>query len=357
MSEGLPAGETERYGVAIQQVLLSGPVPFTSRWDFASQLVVETMSGASPWYTVPDAAGRPIQVMSGATIEEQRSGLNLETSFYRDEETRLGFGAGFSSENDYRALSFSTEAERQLNEKNTTLGAGIGISLDSIEPTDAGLFPTRPASESKRSVTLFGSVAQLLDRRATVQSSLTYRFQSGYLDDPYKQVFVLGGGFLPDRRPSSRHQLTWLTRYRRHIEEVNGSVHVDYQFQIDSWNITAHTLELALHKSFGDALTLIPSIRWYSQSEADFYTPYFLSDPGPGEYSSDYRLSAFGALSLGIGVEYRFRTPWTGDLEWHAKFSWERYASSEDLSHADAGRDSPGLVNWSLLSLGLSVRF
>jgi hypothetical protein len=354
-AKGLPGADTDRMSIDMQQLLVRGPMPFFERWDFGVELILESMSGATPWYQAPDAGGTPIQILSGATVEDKRRDVNLSASLYR-ENSRLGFGTGFSTEKDYSAMSFSFDGETHFNEKNTTVSGGMGLSLDEIDPVDQALFVERPGKEDKKTLTLFGGLSQLLDRRSVVQTSLTYRFGDGYLSDPYKRVFVLGGIFLPDSRPDSRHSLAWLTRYRRHVEELSGTFHIDYQYHFDTWEVNSHTVDIAFHKSLSEALSIVASLRWYSQSEADFYVSYFDTDPGRGEYSSDYRLSAFGAIGFGLSGEYRFRTRFTGNREWRVKMSWENYKSSGDFG-SGGGDPSPGLVNWSVLSIGLAVRW
>ncbi|MGH9887576.1 MAG: DUF3570 domain-containing protein, partial [bacterium] len=76
-SKGLPISEHSRYEVTTQQARIAAPV--TDHIDFSLDVTHEKMSGASPWYNVPDAAGAPIQVMSGPTIEDQRNDLLLKT--------------------------------------------------------------------------------------------------------------------------------------------------------------------------------------------------------------------------------------------------------------------------------------
>jgi hypothetical protein len=336
--------------------VLQAPVPFSQRYDLELELTHETMSGASPWFLVPDAANQPIQVMSGASISETRDDVLVKLNQYRD-NARIGFGGGFSTENDYSAVNFAIDGETHFNEKNTTLLGGVGMSFDSIEPTDADLFATRPDDESKKSFSLFTGLSQVLGRRSVLQSTFTLGHARGYLSDPYKQVFQVGGIFLPDSRPDTRWQFAWLTRVRRHVEEVNGTLHFDYQFYRDDWDITSHTVQLAWHQTLWDAIKLIPSVRYYSQSEADFYTPFFSAAPGGGDYSSDYRLSTYGAVSLGLKGEYLFHIPWTGKTEWRATVGWERYFSAADLSHSDASSEAPGLVDFSVVSFGLSVKY
>ncbi len=353
-SKGLAGGEKSRYEVETHQFSLRAPL--LARYDLGFELVHETMSGASPIYVVPDAAGDPIQVMSGASISDERNDLLLEASRYY-ENARIGFGGGYSTENDYDAINFSFDGETHFNEKNTTLSGGLGVSLDSIDPTDAELVSTRPEHEDKKSVSLVVGLSQLLERRALVESSLTLAYGTGYLSDPYKQVFVVGGTFLADQRPDERWQLAWLTRVRKHIEEVNGTVHAGYQFHIDDWGITSHTLEFAWHQTLWDRLRLVPSVRYYTQSDAEFYVTHFDVDPGPGEYSSDPRMSAFGSVTLGLQAEYAFRTRWTGRTEWLLRAGVERYFSGGALSHETPSTEAPGLVNFSVFTLGLGVKY
>ena len=104
---------------------------------------------------------------------------------------------------------------------------------------------------------------------------MTYQNGSGFLSDPYKLVSIAGSNFA-DRRPDSRNQIALMGRYRRHFSGVGGSLHLDYGFYVDDWGIDAHTLELAWYQSlFGDVLTIVPSVRYYTQSQADFYAPFF----------------------------------------------------------------------------------
>ena len=337
----------------MHQFRLEAPVPFTERWDFAMELVQETMSGASPWYSVPDAAGNPIQVMSGATISDERNDFLISTSYFLD-GGRLGFASGYSTENDYQSINFGFDGETHFNEKNTTLSAGAGLSFDEIEPTDANLFSTRPSKEDKESYSLFLGLSQVLGRGSNLQSSLTYQHGTGYLSDPYKSMFVLGGTFLPDSRPDTRNQFTWLNRFRRHLREVDATFHLDYRFYIDDWDVTSHTFEASLIKELWRGVWLTPMVRYYSQTEADFYEPFFNAPPTQSEFTSAYRLSAYGALSFGLKGEWSFRSPWTGRTDWRLVVAFEHYLSSGDLALVEVSQPAPALVDYTVLTVGLS---
>jgi len=172
---------------------------------------------------------------------------------------------------------------------------------------------------------------------------------------------------LLEQRPNQRDQWTENLRYVQHIDGLDAAVHIDYRFFHDDWAINAHTLEANWIQPVGDGWSVTPKVRYYSQSAASFYTPYLVSNQGltqnsvdtngrpilvsadspnngqvyfrdadynlvdakgkivneavinpvnktvpfdssklPANYSSDQRLSGFGALSGGLTVSKKF---------------------------------------------------
>ena len=95
-------------------------------------------------------------------------------------------------------------------------------------------------------------------------------------------------------------------------------------------------------------------MRYYSQSQAEFYAPYFTGVPASGEFSSDYRLSPYGALSYRIRAETRFQT-WK--LDWSLNAAYERYDSSADLAFGSVDVENPALVSYDMFSVGFTSRF
>jgi hypothetical protein len=345
-----PGAETDRYDVEMHQ--LRALVPVGGRADVALDLTHEAMSGATPWYVIPDADGDPIQVMTGATVEDRRTDALVTGTWYFD-AAQASLAGGVSVENDYLAFNGRLGGDLHLGEKTTTLSGGAGFSVDRIEPTDADLFPLRPEREDKHSVSLFAGIARVINHNAALQSTLTWQRSAGFLSDPYKQSLVAGTP-VADSRPDTRNQIAWLSRYRHHLSRLNGTLHADYRLAVDDWKVTAHTLELAWHQSLWDALRLVPSFRYYTQSAADFYAPFYQEPRSDGHYASDYRLSPYGAISWGLRAETAFDT-W--NVRWRATLSWERYLSDADYALGKVSVENPGLVNYHLLSIGLTARF
>lgn len=350
-ADKVQAGSRSRFEVDSHQLDLRLPLPgllgeLGADLDLA--LTHETLSGASPWFIIPDADDRPVQVMSGATIQDERDDILARVNLL-GRDKRASLSAGYSEEKDYRAVNVGLEAGVDLHQGLTTVEAGIGYSDDRIEPVDADQFPSRVREAGKDSLTVFAGITRVLDPDSAIQTSVSYTQDEGFLSDPYKQVYV-DGALEPDTRPDRRRQGTWLLRYRRFIAPVDAALHADYRFYRDDWGVNAHTMMLQWYQPLPGGWRVTPALRYHSQSEADHYAPFFATRPDDNLYSSDYRLSPFGALSWRLRVDKTF-----GPLELGA--SYEAYDSDESLALGDVRVANPGLVDFEVISATIKYRF
>ncbi|MDH4016143.1 MAG: DUF3570 domain-containing protein [Actinomycetota bacterium] len=350
-------GSTERYSIQAYQLGVLAPI--TNQIDASVDLVFETMSGATPWYVLPDAGdpeGRPVAAMTGATIEDTRIDGQFTVNHYFD-RGRLSMSGGFSTENDYGSGNFGLSAERNYNDKNTTLSGSMSFSWDTVRPTDAVIHGHEAGAEyDKKTRTVSVSLSQLLTRSSVMQLGYTYKNNVGFLSDPYKDVyFTLTTSRENDSRPDVRNQHTLLLRYRQFLSAPNASLHLDLQGYFDSWDVRSLGVTTAWYQSLGGPWELVPSFRYYSQSQALFYAPYF-DAPNQDYFSSDYRLSPFGALQAGIRVAAQLDnlTKWA---VWNVSAGYDYYWSSEKFALGNVAVGNPGLVRWGLLSARISGRF
>ena len=365
-------GSRDRYEVYTGQLRFDLPV--AERVDVGVDLLYEEMSGASPWYVLPDnTTGERLQVMSGATIDDHRFDALVDVDFYLD-RGKDTLSAGVSTEKDYLSINFGIGTERNFNDKNTTLSAAGAFSYDWIDPTDPSFSIARPSTGEKWAIDLFAGLSQILSRSSTLAFTINYKHSDGYLADPYKaitRIDVTGSNIISDIRPDERDQVSLLTRYRHHFEAVTGSLHADYRFYADDWDINSHTVDLAWYQNFLEWLTITPSIRWYSQSKADFYDTLLLGVT-PKHHSSDYRLSPYGAVSYKIKAEVEFKDLWRYDappwlqtvgisdgMDMIASLSYERYFSDGDfgLRSVSESEEAPGLVRFRVFAVSLTGRF
>lgn len=334
-----PFGGLERYDIDIHQFQLISPLGRNMSLHVDANY--ESLSGASPWFTSRGLDGEPIVNLSGPSgISDRRSELSVGSRYYLENGSFAG-NIGYSEENDYRAVYFGLNGEKHYNNDLTTISAGLSYSSDKVFPTDAALF-NRVDEEDKQSTSLFVSVGQIINQVSSFQSALSFTEQSGFLSDPYK---------LRDIRPDDKTQIAWSNSYRRFFVAANAALHVNYRYYHDDFGISSHTSDLSWHQNLGRTFQLVPTLRYYSQSAADFFTNVddFLN-PTSEYQSSDYRLSAFGAVSGGFSV--------IADMgSWKTTLTVERYLANDKYSAFEVSEPSTALVKYNRVSLGIDFRF
>ena len=330
-------GDGRRYDVDIRQFRLLTPVG--REWSLGLDLSRETMSGASPWATVMGPDGEPALIMSGATIRDTRTETSLTATRYGQDHS-IAVVLTRSKENDYDAFSPSLSGEWTFNDALSTLSVGLSYSSDVIEPTDAAAFG-RVSREERRSRSASVGVSQVIDRSSVVYAGLSVTDHAGFLSDPYK---------LRDVRPDERLEGTLSVRYRRFLDRPNAALHLDYRYFGDDWGIASHTLHTSWYQSLGAWFQVVPNVRYYSQSEADFYRPVDRFDlPLDIPQSSDFRLSAYGAFTFGVkGIVHQ--------PDWSLTVSADRYVSNEKYGLA-SGAPHPARLEFTLASIVLDIKF
>jgi len=109
-------------------------------------------------------------------------------------------------------------------------------------------------------------------------------------------------------------------------------------------------LDLGLHKVTESGWAFDTSIRYYTQTQADFYEPFYAVLPEDGEVSSDYRLSPYGAISLRLGLSETI-----GD--WTVKLAAERYISDKSYSTQSVDVENPALLDFTQFTFGVDYSF
>ena len=286
---------------------VSAAIPIGKAYTLALDFVSDTISGASPMYNAKNSQGQVEQILSGASITEQRYAGTASLSYAFD-DVSVSFGGGVSSEHDYLSNYINAGLSWDLNKKLTTLNFSASVAFDEISPTGQSY------TKNKTSQQYLLGVTQIIDKNSLFQSNMTFSANNGFLSDPYKSVYVepaVGARFgqiLDDSRPDNKFQWAWLTRYVRHFKALNkAALHADYRLYVDDWGVTANMVELSWFQPIADEWQIIPRFRYYTQDQANFYSAVFDSATVGTTYSSDYRLAGFGALGGGVKLTKNFQ--------------------------------------------------
>jgi hypothetical protein len=309
-------------------------------------LTIDGLTGATPSgairQDVPQTFTRPsgngaYTVPAGVlplddTFRDTRASISGSWQQPIGETSLINVGASASKEYDYFHLGLNAKYARDFNKRNTTLSAGIALSMDTFDPVggaptplsamlDVGDTSNRLGDQDKDVLDVVVGLTQVISRNLVVQANYSYSMSDGYLTDPYKVLSLVDGTsgdtllsgvagpshqYLFESRPDERtkHSIYGQTKYY-----MNGRVlDASYRYMTDDWEIDSHTVDLRYRIPFGTDSFFEPHLRFYTQTEAEFYQ-LSISDaqPLPSFASADYRLGNFDAITAGLKYGWHTR--------------------------------------------------
>jgi len=313
---------------------------------------------------------------------------------YYLENSVIGLSGGYSNEPDFQSTFGKVNYTHEFNDKHTTATFAYSLTSNDISrSTDNAVHSTShhssdpahnptdysPLNESSTFQAFNLTIAQVVSKNTMLQLSGNFTNQNGYLTNPYKFVYVrgeitpeeyyylstantagdvnwksitnlevVGTELFRENRPRQRNQGSVSLGISQHIPALNASVNADYRFYSDEWDINSHTFELKWYQPLPFGLIVTPNIRYYSQSQAYFFAPYFLEPRADGFYSSDFRLSSYGTISGGISIAKKF----TKGISLQAGF--EYYTHAGNLKLGGGGEDSYADYSYYLVHANLN---
>lgn len=314
---------------------------FDEDWWLNGTLVSDSVSGASPRYHT---------AVSGASrMTERRQAGDVRVTRYF-ERLSVGGGIAGSKERDYSSIAGSFDLRWASDDQNTEVSVSLGTSSDLINPVNDVVI-----NEKRQTHQVSLGVTKVASRADVLQATISYSDGRGYYSDPYKVL---------DERPRERRQTVLMLRWNHHFEDSGSTLRSSYRATQDSFGVQSHTLQAEWVVPVGSSVKIVPALRAYTQTAADFYAEArydpTLGEPFPVGYdrnnppryiSLDQRLSSFGAAAVGLGLVYAVDRDWTID----AKI--EAYEQRGGWAWDGAG--STGLAPFRAYSaqLGLTRRF
>ncbi len=316
---------------------------------FSFGLTIDGLTGASPSGAIPLDTVQVITNASGNSDYAVPSGELPVDEEFRDtrvaitanwqqpvgESSQVSFGLSGSKEYDYLHLGLNGRIAKDFNKRNTTISAGFAIASDENDPVggapialssvlDVGDLSNHLGTGDKDVADIVLGVSQVVSRNLVIQANYSFSNESGYLNNPYKLLSVVdgttgdtiqripapGGGptheFRFESRPDDRTKHSVYTQAKYYM---NGNVlDASYRFMTDDWEIDSHTVDVRYRWPIGDGKYFEPHLRFYAQTEAEFYR-LSLTDGAtlPLYASSDYRLGDFDAITAGLKYGWKTR--------------------------------------------------
>lgn len=298
--------------------------------------IYDSVTGASPNGATPTnkpqtftspSGEKTYTTPAGETPKRDLSDVRLAVGGDWEHElsrlVRNVMSANFSTERDYLSLSVSNTVSRDFNNRQTTLSAGLGLTLDVIKPeggVPVGLQPiTQPVTgmleeDQKTAVDALIGITQILSRRTLTQLNYSHTTSSGYHTDPYKILSVIDpvtGETVTDpanpaaylyryeRRPDTRNSDSIYWKLQHHLTE--DVIYFSYRYFQDDWGIRSHTMDLKYRYELPGGKYLQPHYRHYQQTAADFYRHSLVDGTLLPEFASaDLRLGEMTSTTVGL---------------------------------------------------------
>ena len=290
---------------------------FGADYTLNVDVVFDTVSGASPTYFDADAS-------SGASAYNRGESSNIKYDNIEFEENRfagsaalttrfenrdeLSVGISYSSESDFYSYEGSASYLHYLDSShNQSLSFGGSYQSNEVLIKNCMNNPNCVDASSGASQKMTNDVynlqlgfSQVLDETSVANVGLFYTAESGYLSSPYHNVVRNGTFIEAEKKPEDRAGYGLKLSYQKAFSDTLYA-QLSYKYYSDDWKIDSHTIDTQIFYEIGESWRLGAGVRYYNQSEADFYGEAF----GAQEFaSSDFRVSSLDALTYKASLDY-----------------------------------------------------
>lgn len=324
-------------------------MPLGKEWSLEAGYVIDTLSGATP-----RMHSNSSNLTGASQMSDKRKASDVKVTRYFA-RSAVSVGTSYSKEQDYTSKALSVDARFASDDNNRTWSFGLGAANDVIDTTYSG---GSVVNQPKKTLELMAGVTQALTPQDIVQINVTHSRGKGYFTDPYKFY---------DKRPDSRQSTVGLVRWNHYVEQYDASLRTSYRLYSDSFGVSSHTVGVEWVQSAGK-FTFTPGVRYYTQRAAKFYFDGVADaagqyDPAASKavaqgylaggqiFSADQRLSAFGAVTMSIKIDYAITEKTKVDLK------LERYKQKSSLRLGGNGSPYIDPFNAQFVQIGFSTKF
>lgn len=283
-----------------------------------------------------------VDSISSASIDVVTSGA----SSYSEDRTELSGGMDYmhgdsimslsytnSSEDDYDANTAGFGISMDMFGNMTTVSMGYSYGWDTVKNNADSAF----SEDIDRQNYKLG-LTQVITKDMLLELNYEGITDEGYLNNPYRSVRYLdepGGNtysFRPEIYPNTRTSNAFAVRSLYYLP-YRAAISGEYRFFTDTWDIDAHNVKFGYTHPLPGGWMLEGNYRYYTQTEADFYSDLFPSENAQNFMARDKELSSFSNHTVGLKLSYDFiDNGWrsldkgTVNLAWdHIMFDYDNF--------------------------------
>jgi len=278
----------------------------------ASATYSDTTSGASVYNRGVVANPNNINKANVDIGDDRNFGsIGLTKRFENRDELTLAYSKSYESDYDSNtfALSYLKWADAS---KNRSFDASVIYQDNTILIKRCDLFNyacsnsdalSGASSEQESSLIHFQlGMTQIIDESSVAKASIFYAKEEGYLSNQYHNIVRNGNTVEAERKPDERTSYGFGLKYFKNFGKFTTKL--GYNYYHDDWEIDAHTFTFDNYYEISSSLTLGFGLRYYTQSEAEFYSanPNFFTTQTLA--SMDEKMSDFDAMTYKLSLTY-----------------------------------------------------
>jgi hypothetical protein len=258
-------------------------------------------------------------VMSSASKIDARSYLNTtyEHKFEKRNLTLFG-GIGFSIESDYFSIGSKTGLVKEDKKKLRSYSVQIQLYNDDLRWGRLNPSYYRPVKliypaelrykewydgYRRNSYNLKLGFTQALNKRNIIGIFPEITFQEGLLATPFHRIYFSDGTEAVEQLPKSRWKGA-LTLRLNSFAEGQFILKNSISGYADNFGISAFSFENETAIKLRHDITLLPNLRFYTQTGSVYFAPYGIHKSNEAYYTSDFDLSEIQTYSAGIGLKF-----------------------------------------------------
>lgn len=290
---------TEKLQDFAQEIIINVPLDTSSAFNFFSHLNYYTSASTD----------RIDENRSSASSNDVRFQVQLGYSKNNfSKRTFYDFFGGTSIESDLMSIYFGGKWLKISKDENREFAISAKTYLD----TWALIYPDElrkenrhlVATDKRRSFSLGFTYAQIINEKMQGSFSSEIIYQNGLLSTPFHRVYFIEQE-LPkvEKLPLNRFKIPFSFRLNTYLTK-HLIARFYYRYYWDSFQIKAHTFDLELPFKLFQNISFYPFYRYYSQSQAAYFSPFKSHNLTEIFYTSDFDLSAFESHKFGLGFRY-----------------------------------------------------
>lgn len=301
---------TEKLSVYAPEISLQHHFKSAGRLDFNAG--VDVISSAS--------TDRIDFVMSSASRTDRRAHSSLGYNHtFKKQGLTMGGSTAFSIESDYLSWGGGLSLGHVNPSRSREVGVAFQAYFDDLRwgrlnedyrrPVTV-VYPSELRTKEwfniykRLSLNLETSIYQVVNQRLALSFYPGFVYQAGLLSTPFHRVYFNDQKTLKvENLPDERVKLPLGVQANAFLGG-RWVLRAYYRWYWDNFGIRAHTFDLETPVKLTPAFTLSPFFRAYTQTASKYFQPYQGHALEADYYTSDYDLSAFQSLKVGVGLRF-----------------------------------------------------